>query len=425
MLNNFITINFVPGGRGHQIGRLLSSCDNVSWYDYYRNGRHPWIPGDGTSMTEISKFHFDRRFMGASGVGVDRYTIPPVLDIASRNGYPEYPLDDMMEWNTKLDSKKAVYPLNCGLDVCKQFFSDSKHLVVINTDIDSLVDRFIKTTAKFIYHNPPLSSRDSNYERLTFKQYWERNNKDDSSYLEWVKNYATDLLENYRLNLSSDDVVIQDVDELFDQSRFKTICDKLGLHFNEKNHIRVVDIVNRDSFSPEVFTRSLTNKDVPLIEEFCTESDSRGFNNNSNLKTMKYHWCLEQGGKWFGTFKQEKIISLSGIHPFLDGWRAMFRGAQHEGRRIGLNRYQMTSYSLHSQLPQEIEYVENISGRGIPIYVTTNINHDASGNAGRVHKLFVELSKLGVFDHCGDHEIFNTLQSVWKLNREKYYDVRS
>jgi hypothetical protein len=174
-----------------------------------------------------------------------------------------------------------------------------------------------------------------------------------------------------------------------------------------------------------VFTRQLADKDLPLVEEFCRESTIRGFNNNTSLKAMKYHWCLEQGGAWFGTFKEDKIISLSGIHPFKDGWRAMFRGAQFEGRRIGLNRYQMTSYSLHSQLPLEVEYAERKSTRGVPIYVTTNIKHDASGNANRVHKLFVELGKLGVFSHHSDEEIFNTLQSIWKLNREKYYDVRT
>ena len=40
-----------------------------------------------------------------------------------------------------------------------------------------------------------------------------------------------------------------------------------------------------------------------------------GYINNSSLQNMKWYW---KDVKWVATFKHQKIISLSGIHPFLE-----------------------------------------------------------------------------------------------------------
>jgi hypothetical protein len=171
-------------------------------------------------------------------------------------------------------------------------------------------------------------------------------------------------------------------------------------------------------------TLNLTNEHIPLIENFCKACAIKGFKNNESLKAMKYEWCLLQGGTWWGTMKEGQIVSLSGIHPFKDGWRGIFRGAQIEPRETkGLDRYQKSSHSIWEQLPLQIKYVELQSTNGVPIYITTNIAHDASGWATRVHNLFKILGKTGVVDHVGDEEIFYTQQSVWSLNREKYYEI--
>ena len=36
-----IVINAPMGAKGHQIGRLIASCDNVAWYNNRKNGEHP------------------------------------------------------------------------------------------------------------------------------------------------------------------------------------------------------------------------------------------------------------------------------------------------------------------------------------------------------------------------------------------------
>ena len=60
-----------------------------------------------------------------------------------------------------------------------------------------------------------------------------------------------------------------------------------------------------------------------------------------------------------------------------------------------------------------------------PIYITTNIKHDASGKMNKTHRLFKNLDKLGMVKHYKDMELYNTEQSVWKLDIDKYKEVRS
>ena len=43
----------------------------------------------------------------------------------------------------------------------------------------------------------------------------------------------------------------------------------------------------------------------------------------------------------------------------------------------------------------------------------------------KIHRLFKNLNKLGMVEHHSDMELYNTEQSIWKLNKEKYKEVRS
>lgn len=165
-------------------------------------------------------------------------------------------------------------------------------------------------------------------------------------------------------------------------------------------------------------TRRIYEDDVHDVLTFVSECYRRGFENNKSLVAMKWEWCLENGA-WFATYKDNSIISLSGIHEFEDGYRALFRGAQTELRPCGLNRYHMQSYCFAEQLPLQIEYA------GVyPIYITTNTKHDASGRMNGVNKLFhkLALQKIVTFVDC--KEVFYTEQNIWKLNIKEYNDVR-
>ena len=148
--------------------------------------------------------------------------------------------------------------------------------------------------------------------------------------------------------------------------------------------------------------------------------------NNCNADVMKFQWCLDNGGTWTGTLKDNKLISVSGIHPFKDGWRALFRGAQLESRPIGLNRYHMQSYGFHSHLPIQIEWAKKQSDTDNPfIYITTNTENDMSGKMTRINKTFMILEQYDVIMPLGEENIFNVQQYLWLLNNNVYKKIRS
>lgn len=168
-------------------------------------------------------------------------------------------------------------------------------------------------------------------------------------------------------------------------------------------------------------TITITSTDNTLAQ-FMQDCQDRSFMNNCSLKAMKFDWCLDNGGLWTGTLKDNRLISVSGIHPFKDGWRALFRGAQLEPRPIGLNRHHMQSYPFYSHLPLQINWVEKHNNG--PIYITTNVDNDMSGKMTRINKTFNILKNSKMIDHVGQEEVFYVEQNVWILNKEIYKEIR-
>lgn len=162
-------------------------------------------------------------------------------------------------------------------------------------------------------------------------------------------------------------------------------------------------------------------EETSQLLSFIDTCSKLSYNNNSSLQSMKFDWCLETGGAWFITCNAlDEIISLSGIHPFKDGFRVLFRGVQLYPRKIGINKYHMQSHCFYYQLPYQIEFADNK-----PMYITTNVINDASGKMTRIDKTFHHLENSGLVKHCGQDVIYNTLQNVWLLNTEKYFEKRN
>jgi len=169
-----------------------------------------------------------------------------------------------------------------------------------------------------------------------------------------------------------------------------------------------------------ISTRKITNDAVDDVVVFANKCSQRGFMNNADLKAMKWEWCLENGA-WFATYKDNNIISITGVHKFKDGYRALFRGAQLETRPVaGLNRYQMQSYGMCDHLPLQIEFAN-----GLPVYITTNITNDESGRMNRIHKSFSVMAKSDMLTHIGDEDVFYVQQSIWQVNVDRYFEIRS
>ena len=85
----------------------------------------------------------------------------------------------------------------------------------------------------------------------------------------------------------------------------------------------------------------------------------------------------------------------------------------------------MSSYPFAEQLPKQIEWAQIKSNDSdVPIYITTNIDNDASGKMLRINKLFRILEKQKIVDFIGEESVYYTKQSVWELNKKEYYGHR-
>jgi hypothetical protein len=58
------------------------------------------------------------------------------------------------------------------------------------------------------------------------------------------------------------------------------------------------------------------------------------------------------------------------------------------------------------------------------VYITTNVSNDASGRMNRIHNSFKQMAKGDMVDYIGDENIYNTEQSIWRLNNDKYFEIR-
>jgi hypothetical protein len=201
-MNPIIVINVNMGSKGHQIGRLISSCDNVAWYDHVDNGTHPWEPCSNILNAELSPYHYDRRF-------ADNTTVPPVLDYARRSGLPERP-------ELTYKSQLLTYITHGDLDEAHDYFNGN-HLVVLHKDLD----RFMKTTWNFKVGKTktPIS------ELYRSK--------------EVVEKMLDDTLVSYETNITDNDFIIESIEDLLKVDIFKSLCSKFNLGFNEDKYTRV------------------------------------------------------------------------------------------------------------------------------------------------------------------------------------------
>lgn len=154
------------------------------------------------------------------------------------------------------------------------------------------------------------------------------------------------------------------------------------------------------------------------LKAFIEECKERGFKNNDSLDSMKWQRTLDQGGAWFATYDGSHIVGLSGVHPFRDGYRALFRGCQLYSIPGGLTKNHMNCWMFKYHLPYVIYSTDK------PIYITTNTVNDASGSMVRLDRLYKILERRGIVDHVSKEMLNGVEQNIWKLNVDTYLEVR-
>lgn len=168
---------------------------------------------------------------------------------------------------------------------------------------------------------------------------------------------------------------------------------------------------------------------MPMLEEFCRKCEMLGYKNNANFANMKLNWCRSIG-KYFCAIRENEIIAVAGCHPFseLDNyfenpWRILFRGCELPGKDNfkGLSKHNWNSITQREFIPIFIKECPTKN-----LFLTTNITHEHSnGKAARNHKLMSILAKQGILDHFYDMIIYDTFQSIWKLNISTYERYRA
>lgn len=169
---------------------------------------------------------------------------------------------------------------------------------------------------------------------------------------------------------------------------------------------------------PEFRTEIIFEASEKLIE-FVDACKEKGFKNNESLERMNFFKTIRDGGMWMITYDKENIVGVSGLHKFLDGYRALYRGCQLYSIPGGLTKNHMNCWMFKYHLPLVIDMV-----CGDPIYITTNTENDASGSMLRLNRLYHILEKNGLVSHVSKSMVRGVEQNVWLLNNKEYMKAR-
>lgn len=169
----------------------------------------------------------------------------------------------------------------------------------------------------------------------------------------------------------------------------------------------------------------LTSIDIPAIEVFCKECEILGYSNNMSLNAMKF-----DSATFFGAFEDNKLISLAGVHHFPEvnehSYRVLFRGAQLPGHtpKFSLNIFN-SGIHFSQFLYMQINHVRE-SDPDAEFYITANIDNPNAGKSSRIHKTMMPyLAQKGYWDLVNPSMIiYNTEQSLWKVNVDYYLKSR-
>lgn len=181
--------------------------------------------------------------------------------------------------------------------------------------------------------------------------------------------------------------------------------------------------------------RLLEESDYPALQKFCDYFKEQGLKNNNSFEAIKLDKMKMPYGQYFIGYdlKENKIWNLLGVHHLPEihdhAWRVFFRGAQLPGYRLGTA---LTSdiFKVGFQITYMIE-----------MQIKFILEHDpeaefyASTNTPQAEKFarsqFIDqniapmLVKRGVFSKAyEDFELFNTKQSIWKLDVNRYFEER-
>jgi hypothetical protein len=229
-----------PGGGGHRLGRLVSCLNNVHWYSHAFNGLQPYDVSYNNIVNgkDISPYHFDRlynnRIIPVVGERLERY-----FDSADHDKVYKLWNDYMntTDIDQILSNKYLLYVLHDNPADILNRFPNCKIINLIDVDIESTADRYIKTTALFPIHinsinprpwyinafNKKITELCSMVDKPTYRDYWAYityNTLYVDDYVMEYKDYVIKIITEHNNSLITDYRVMNttwesiDVDEL-------------------------------------------------------------------------------------------------------------------------------------------------------------------------------------------------------------------
>lgn len=175
-------------------------------------------------------------------------------------------------------------------------------------------------------------------------------------------------------------------------------------------------------------TVEYTHQYKSALEEFCAQCSAHGYKNNASIDAMRLDWCLESGGQFFLTFVDKQVVSVSGCHPLLDNYRTLFRGAtlpEYQNIFGVPSKTHMGSIPFFSHMPLQMAWAES-KGYDNHVVTTNWSNPDGITSMSHSHRVFQLLEKQGIVSCLHEKiNLFNTDQSVWLINKEKYLNARA
>lgn len=152
--NKLIFVVASAGGGGHRLGRIVCCFNNVFWYEAIRNGKYPWriFSSDEVKGKNISPYHFDRRtstnMIPLLGERIERFWYKNDLDyLYSVNWKSE--MDKAGADLIIKDDKYLVWVVHDLPEYLLEKFPNAKIINLVDTDVNKVIDRYLKTTAFF------------------------------------------------------------------------------------------------------------------------------------------------------------------------------------------------------------------------------------------------------------------------------------
>ena len=178
-------------------------------------------------------------------------------------------------------------------------------------------------------------------------------------------------------------------------------------------------------------TLSFDHSKVSDLNQFCNQCKILGYKNNESLEAMRLDWCIRSKGQFFLTYADKNLISISGCHPLpqVDNktFRILFRGATLKDYQNSLgvvNKYHLTSIPFYSHIPLQIKW--GLTKGYNSFCITTNWNNpDGIDSMSHSHRVFQYLERQGLVDCLIERvNLYSVDQTVWKLNIDRYLEVR-